>query len=73
MNDKCPYNIGDRVRFTPSKRTKGLYQDIERFGLKPNQVAIIREIRDGVYLYFDDGKGGFPWNEFSSVHEGEAD
>jgi hypothetical protein len=64
---ECPYNVGDVVKFTPSARTIGLYQDIERFGLKIGQEVIIREIRDGTYLYFGAGAGGFPWNEFSLV------
>jgi hypothetical protein len=73
MSDRCPYNVGEEVRFTPSERTRGLYQDVERFGLKLNQVATIREIRDGVYLYFDDGRGGFPWNEFSPAQKGDSE
>ena len=69
MSKKCPYKIGDEVQFTPSKRTQGLYQDIEKFGLQINQVATIEEIRDGVYLYFSGKKGGFPWNEFIIVQK----
>jgi len=61
---KCPFKVGDMVRFSPSPRTQALYQDIDRFGLKVNQVAKIREIRRGIYLYFKNGRGGFPWNEF---------
>jgi hypothetical protein len=67
METQCPFSIGDLVRFTPSERTKGLYQDVGRFGLQPNETAIVREIRDGTYLYFDKGRGGFPWNEFTRV------
>ena len=67
---KCPFNVGDAVRFTPSQRTRGLYQDLERFGLRTDEEAVIREIRDGVYLYFDEGRGGMPWNEFSPVQPG---
>ena len=70
MTDACPYNVGDVVRFTPSERTKGLYQNIERFGLSEGDEATVREIRDGVYLYFDNDAGGFPWNEFSLVKKG---
>ena len=69
MSDKCPYDVGDLVRFTPSERTRGLYQDIERFGLAIGEVATIREIRDGVYLTFDENAGGFPWKEFSLVEK----
>lgn len=63
---ECPFKIGDKVKFTPSERTKGQYQNIEGFGLEENKDYIIREIKDSIYLYFDDGKGGFPWNEFKS-------
>jgi len=64
MNE-CPFKVGDVVKFTPSERTRNLYQNIERFGLSIEQTVVIREIRDGIYLYFDNGAGGFPWNEFS--------
>jgi len=60
----CPFLIGDRVRFTPSERTKGLYQNIENFGVKVGEVRTIREIRDDIYLYFENGEGGWPWTEF---------
>lgn len=72
MTEKCPYDVGDVVRFTPSARTKGLYQNIERFGLTEGDEATVREVRDGVYLYFDNGAGGFPWNEFLLVKKGDA-
>ncbi len=71
MNKKCPYDIGDIVRFTPSARTRGLYQNIERFGLAVGAEATIHEIRDDVYLHFGDNVGGFPWNEFSLVRKGK--
>lgn len=67
MTNRCPYKVGDVVRFTPSERTKGLYQDIERFGMGVGEEAIIRDVREGVYLYFDHGAGGFPWNEYTLV------
>ncbi|MHB9054462.1 MAG: hypothetical protein ACYC5F_10860 [Thermoleophilia bacterium] len=72
MKEKCPFEVGDAVKFTPSERTRGLYQNIERFGLKVGQEAIVREVRDGIYLYFDDGAGGFPWKEFSLVKKKSA-
>lgn len=68
MNDiKCPFCVGDLVQFTPSERTQGLYQNINRFGLEIGQEAVITEIRGGVYLYFGKNIGGFPWNEFTLV------
>jgi hypothetical protein len=72
---KCPFAIGDFVRFTPSPRTVGHYQDVERFGIHVGKVYKIKNIKDGIYLYFQDGKGGWPWNEFSPVaaHRSQAD
>ena len=64
-NSQCPFLVGDSVRFTPSERTLGHYQDIERFGVKPGQVLAIAEIRDGCFLYFASGTGGWPWTEFT--------
>ena len=65
---QCPYRVGDFVRFTPSERTRGLYQDIERFGVRPGEIGVITEIRNGCYLFFANGSGGWPWNEFSAVN-----
>jgi len=62
----CPYKVGMKVIFSPSERTKGLYQNIEGFGLTPGGIYRIKEIRDGLYLYFEGG-GGWPWNEFKST------
>ena len=61
----CPFRVGDQVVFSPSNRTRGLYQDIERFGVKIGEKRTISEIREETYLYFDGGAGGWPWNEFS--------
>lgn len=72
MKSQCPFSIGDFVRFTPSERTKGLYQDIGRFGVQLNETVIIRRISEGTYLYFDEGRGGFPWSEFTRVDTEEG-
>ena len=63
----CPFRVGDRVRFTPSERTRGLYQSIESFGIRPGETQPITEIRNGCYLYFANGSGGWPRNEFSAA------
>jgi hypothetical protein len=63
----CPFQVGDYVRFTPSKRTLGLYQNIERFGVPLGEVRQIQAIKDGLYLYFGPDQGGWPWNEFTLV------
>lgn len=65
-NMVCPYKIGDIVCFCPSERTRGHYQDIENFGLRIGEEVEIKFIKDGVYLYFENG-GGWPWTEFKLV------
>lgn len=67
---KCPFKVGDMVRFSPSTRTQGLYQDLDRLGLKVGEIAEIKEIRGDLYLYFEKGRGGFPWNEFVGIVSG---
>jgi len=62
--NSCPFAVGDRVRFTPSKRTRDHYQNIDGFGVSIGQELQIESIKDGMYLYFDGGTGGWPWNEF---------
>ena len=63
----CPFAVGDRVRFAPSERTLGHYQDIESFGVSVGAILPIAEIREDCYLYFAGGIGGWPWNEFTAV------
>src|SRR5262249_7399900 len=62
---RCPYSVGDAGTFTPSQRTRGLYQDVERFGVHIGETLVIEEIRDAMYLDSKGGIGGWPWNEFS--------
>lgn len=69
MNKTCPFRIGDLVRFTPSERTKGLYQDVETFGVRVGEVYRVTKIQEGMYLYFVRGKGGWPWTEFTLVEQ----
>ncbi len=68
---KCPFSVGDVVRFCPSERTSSLYQNIEAFGVKIGQELEIKGIEDGTYLYFEDKKGGWPWNEFELVRKSD--
>lgn len=68
QSQECPFEVGMKVQFSPSKRTKGLYQNIEGFGLTPGGVYTITEIKDEIYLYFKEG-GGWPWNEFQPTNE----
>jgi len=68
----CPFSIGDKVRFTPSQRTKGLYQNIEGFGVRIGEKCFIKEIREGMYLYFEGSAGGRPWNEFTKISQARS-
>lgn len=65
----CPFKIGDFVKFAPKQRTIDHYQDISRFGVNLGDVVQIASIKDGVYLYFQNGSGGWPWNEFEAVSQ----
>ena len=67
MKKDCPYKVGDKVRFSPSDRTKGLYQNINKGQVQEGEVMIIKEIKDQCYLYGEGGKGGWPWNEWERV------
>ena len=64
---QCPFRVGDRVGFTPSEPTRGLYQSIESFGIKLGETRTITEIREGCFLDFANGSGGWPWNEFPAA------
>jgi hypothetical protein len=68
----CPFRVGQRVRFTPTERTKGLYQSIESFGVEIGELVVIEEIKEGTYVYCHGGKGGWPWNEWSAENEERA-
>ena len=61
---RCPFSVGDRVTFQPSLRTSGVYQNLEGFGVRVGQTVTITEILEDTYLYFENGAGGWPWNEF---------
>ena len=65
----CPFIVGDTVRFAPSKRTLGLYVDIDRFGISNGEIGIIKRISDEAYIYFDKDRGGWHWQEFELVKE----
>jgi hypothetical protein len=67
MANNCPFKIGDKVKFAPSERTQGLYQNIEGMGVSIGEVIIIGQIKDNCYLFTENGKGGWPWNEWEAV------
>lgn len=69
---KCPFGVGDVVRFTPSERTQGLYQNIGRFGLEVGEEVEVRAIK-GDYLCATNGTDSWPWSEFTLVRKAVAD
>jgi hypothetical protein len=62
----CPYKVGDKVRFNPSKHTREHNQDIKCFGVEIGEIVEIEEIREGI-IYCKNGRGGWPWNEWEPV------
>lgn len=68
----CPFRVGDVVRFAPSERTRGLYQNIERLGIAIGEEAKVTDIRDDIYLSLSNGATGWPWNEFVLVSNGDS-
>ena len=63
-----PFEIGDRVQFCPDERTAGwLWPIFDRMRLKPGDVGFVTKVDHGVYLYLDDGRGGFHWECFKKA------
>jgi len=59
------FKLGDRVIFAPSEHTIGWsWSSFGKFRLKPGDIGIITRIDKGMYLYLDDGRGGFHWENF---------
>ncbi len=66
---KCPYKVGDRVKFVPGERTIGWHQPkMESQGLHAGYVGTVTQVKDGIYIYLDGDKGGFPWTDFQKVN-----
>ncbi len=65
---KCPFKIGDRVRFCPDERTIGwTYATFDRVRLKPGDTGTVTRIEGGQYLFLDDERGGFHWECFAAA------
>ncbi len=67
MTKNCPFQVGDKVKFVPSERTQGLYQDIEGMGVSIDEVITIGKIKDNCCIYSNNDKGGWPWTEWEAV------
>jgi hypothetical protein len=63
-----PFKIGDTVVFSPDERTVGWeWPTFERVRLKSGDVGVVTQIDKGIYLYLDDGRGGFHWECFKKA------
>jgi hypothetical protein len=68
MQDINPFKVGDEVIFDPDQRAMGWsWSSFDRVRLKPGDSGIVTRIDDGMYLYLDDGRGGFHWQTFKRV------
>jgi hypothetical protein len=62
---QCPFKVGDTVIFSPSEHTRGWYQHAwDKLRIKPGDQGIITRIDQGVYVYLDDNRGGFFFDEY---------
>ena len=73
MTDKKrtnPFQIGDRVAFTPDEHTIGwAWSSFDRLRLKPGDVGIVTRVDRDTYLYLDDDRGGFHWECFKKADQ----
>jgi hypothetical protein len=66
--DKCPYKIGDKVRFKPSQHSTGWTPHRETWGLVDDEAYKILDIQNGVYLYVSENQSnGWHWKDFEIV------
>jgi hypothetical protein len=68
---ESPFKVGDRVIFSPDKRTIGWsYPGFDRLRLKPGDLGVVTRIEKGQYLFLDDDRGGFHWQCFKAADDG---
>ncbi len=66
--EKCPFKIGDKVKFNPSDHCKGWHQEsFKRLGIHPGYIGKVTRIEKEMFIYLDDNKGGLHWIEFKKV------
>jgi len=66
--EKCPYKIGDKVRFIPSQHSKGWTPHRDTWGLVDNEIYKILDIKDDVYLYvLHNQSNGWHWKDFEII------
>ena len=60
-----PFSVGERVSFQPDARTiSWSYSGFDLFRLSSGDIGTVTRIRDKVYLYLDDERGGYHWQCF---------
>lgn len=65
---KCPYKIGDKVKFEPSEHCKGWHQEsFDRLRIYPGYIGKITKIEKDLFIFLDDNRGGFHWIEFKKA------
>ena len=63
-----PFKIGDKVIFAPGEHAVGWeWPTFKRTRLKPGDVGVVTRIEKGIYLYLDDGRGGYHWECFKKA------
>jgi hypothetical protein len=64
-----PFKIGDRLIFSPDERTVGwIGPTFEKVHLKPGDSGVVTRIKDGMYIYLDNERGGFHWECFKRAN-----
>ena len=67
---KCPFKIGDSVKFIPSERFKCWHQEsFYRLNIYPGYIGKVTKIEKDTFIYLDGNKGGFHWIEFKKQKE----
>lgn len=67
-----PFKIGDVVRFTPSAGFAGYRGKVVEGGIAEGFEGEISSIRDKVYLFFEEDRGGVHYSEFTLVRRGSV-
>jgi hypothetical protein len=70
MEQKCPFHVGDKVRFIPDDHTVGWTQHFwgtPKIRLHPGDIGVVTRIENDRDVFLDDDRGGFHWNLYELV------